>query len=230
MDYIKLSRKITEWEWYRSKNTKIVFIHLLLSANWKEGRFEGQTIPRGSCVVSINSLAADLSLSKQAVRTALNHLSATGEINMRTTNKYTIITVNNYERYQATKSADGNSQKIESQSVTSKEKPIEKTIEKQIKKSSNSKTKAATKSYFPDDEKLNKAFCDYAEMRKQIKHPLTPRAVELAKARLDKLSQGDRDNSIAILEQSVFRGWQGLFAVKETDDSNNNTYKDWEKS
>ena len=32
MDYIKLSRKILDWEWYGNINTCRVFIHMLLKA------------------------------------------------------------------------------------------------------------------------------------------------------------------------------------------------------
>lgn len=44
----------------------------------------------------------------------------------------------------------------------------------------NIKASKHTKAYFPNDESLNQAFVDYLEMRKQIKKPMTERAVELA--------------------------------------------------
>ena len=49
-DYIKLYRSLIDWEWYKNINTKVLFIHMLLKANWKDGRFEGKIIPRGSFV------------------------------------------------------------------------------------------------------------------------------------------------------------------------------------
>ena len=69
--------------------------------------------------------------------------------------------------------------------------------------------------YYPLDEKLNKAFVDYVEMRKQIKKPMTERAIELAQKKLEELSKGDNDVSILILEQSVMNCWQGLFPLKK---------------
>lgn len=72
--------------------------------------------------------------------------------------------------------------------------------------------------YYPNDEKLNQAFADYVAMRKQIKSPMTDRAVELAISKLEKLSGGDNDKAIAILEQSVMNSWKGLFELKETHD------------
>lgn len=54
--HIKIDRRILEWEWYSDINTCRVFIHLLLKANWKDGRFQGTEVPRGSLVTSYSSL------------------------------------------------------------------------------------------------------------------------------------------------------------------------------
>lgn len=70
--------------------------------------------------------------------------------------------------------------------------------------------------YYPMDERLNNAFADYVEMRKKIKKPIaTDRAIELAMGNLEKLSNGDNDVAIRILEQSIMNSWQGLFPLKE---------------
>lgn len=60
----------------------------------------GETIPRGSFVTSLDSLAKELGLSVQEIRTALKHLISTGELTSKSTNKCRIITVVNYEMYQ----------------------------------------------------------------------------------------------------------------------------------
>ena len=101
MDYIKLSRKITEWEWYSDINVCRLFIHLLISVNWKTGRFQGVEIPRGSMATSYNSLADQTGLSVMQVRTAIKKLKLTGEITVKQHPKYSVITVNNYNNYQS---------------------------------------------------------------------------------------------------------------------------------
>ena len=101
MDYIKLSRKITEWEWYSDINVCRLFIHLLISVNWKTGRFQGVEIPRGSMATSYNSLADQTGLSVMQVRTAIKKLKLTGEITVIQHPKYSVITVNNYNNYQS---------------------------------------------------------------------------------------------------------------------------------
>lgn len=97
---ILLHRKIIEWGWYTEINTKVLFIHMLLKANWKEGNFKGTTVPRGSFVSSIAKLAEETGLTGDEVRTAISHLIQTGEITKQSTNKYTVFTVVNYNLYQ----------------------------------------------------------------------------------------------------------------------------------
>ena len=99
-NYIRLYRKITNWEWYSDGNTMRVFLHLLLTANWKDGRYRGFEIPRGSTVIGRKALAKTLKISEQEVRTSLFHLQSTNEITMKSTNKFTIVTLVNYDNYQ----------------------------------------------------------------------------------------------------------------------------------
>lgn len=101
MGHIKIDRKILEWEWYRDLNTCRLFFHLLLRANWKEGRFMGVEIPRGSLATSRFNLSQETGLSERNIRTALEHLEKTGEVTSKKYSKFTVITVKNYDKYQA---------------------------------------------------------------------------------------------------------------------------------
>lgn len=98
--YIKISRKLLAWEWYTDEKTMLVFLHCLLKANWKDGRFRGVEVPRGSFVTSLPSLCEELKLTTQNVRTAINHLKSTGEITVKTYPHYRMITINKYNEYQ----------------------------------------------------------------------------------------------------------------------------------
>ena len=101
MDYVKISRKILEWEWYTDVNTKVLFLHILLKANWKPGRFQGIEVPRGSFVTSLQNLAAETGLTIRNVRTALKHLENTGEVTSNRHAKFSVITIKNYDKYQS---------------------------------------------------------------------------------------------------------------------------------
>ncbi len=92
-----------------------------------------------------------------------------------------------------------------------------------------SKGKKTPTVYYPTDDLLNQAFTDYVDMRKKIKSPMTERAIQLAMGNLEKLSGGDNDKAVQILEQSVMNSWKGLFALKEDKRSNNAGGIDWSK-
>ncbi len=98
--WIKLHRKITEWEWYTDIPTKTLFIHLLLTANSKPGKWRGVDVPVGAKITSREKLSQETGLSQQQIRTALNKLESTNEVTKSATATYTLITVVNYEKYQ----------------------------------------------------------------------------------------------------------------------------------
>lgn len=98
--YIKLYRSMTNWEWYSDVNTKAVFLHLLLNANLEETRYMNHVIPKGGLVIGRKRLAADLGISERSVRTALKHLKMTNEVTIETTNRFSIVTIVNWEKYQ----------------------------------------------------------------------------------------------------------------------------------
>ncbi len=136
-NWIKLFSKFMNWEWYKDQNTKSLFIHCLLKANWKDGKFMGIDIPRGSFVTSLDSLSKELGLSIQEIRTALKHLISTNELTSKSTNKYRIITVVNYEIYQQV-NKQNNSQSTNNQQATNNQlTTIEEYIEYRLKENKN---------------------------------------------------------------------------------------------
>jgi len=98
--WIKIHRKMLDWEWYNDNNTKILFLHLLLTANHKEKKWRGQIIKRGQKITSIQHLAEETRLSVRQVRTSLDKLKSTHEITIKTTNKNTLVTIEKYNDYQ----------------------------------------------------------------------------------------------------------------------------------
>ena len=98
--YIKLHRKLLDWGWYQDPNTKAVFLHLLLTANFTESEYMGVKIYPGQTVIGRKALAEELGMSVQNVRTALNHLKSTNEITIKSTNKFSVVTVVGWEKYQ----------------------------------------------------------------------------------------------------------------------------------
>lgn len=84
--------------------------------------------------------------------------------------------------------------------------------------------------YYPDDEMLESAFQEYLTMRKKIKKPIcTEMALHRAMNTIERLSKGDNDLAVKILNQSVDHCWQGLFALKDNEPhSANKGTIDWD--
>lgn len=104
--FIKIDRNIINWGWYKDSNTKVVFLHLLLTANIKPGRFLGVEIGRGEVATSYESLSKSLGISIRSVRTAISHLKTTGEVTIKRHPRFTVISIVNYDSYQANRQAE----------------------------------------------------------------------------------------------------------------------------
>ena len=99
--FIKLHRKLVAWGWYQDYVVKDVFLHLLLTANFKPTPWKDRILEEGQVVIGSQSLAAELGFSRQQVRTAIKKLKSTNEITIESTNKFSIITIVNWRDYQS---------------------------------------------------------------------------------------------------------------------------------
>lgn len=89
----------TDWEWYENTNVFRLFYHCLLHTNLEDKRYCGREIKAGQFVSSITRISAETGLTESQVRTALKKLKDTGYISTKSTNKYTLYTVNEYQNY-----------------------------------------------------------------------------------------------------------------------------------
>lgn len=99
--WIKLHRAIDKWGWKTDPNTMALWIHLLVNANYETCYFLGHEIPAGSLPTGLPSLAERTGLTVSQVRTSLNKLKMTGEIAVKVTPKFSIISITKWCDYQA---------------------------------------------------------------------------------------------------------------------------------
>lgn len=119
--FVKIYRSMIDWEWYKETNTKSLFLHLLLTVEIKDKKFQGYVIPKGSRVCSYPKLSEETGLSIQSVRTAINHLKSTGELTVSKTPKFSIISIKNWGRYQGYQ--QGSQQSANSQLTVNQQHP-----------------------------------------------------------------------------------------------------------
>ncbi len=98
--YVLIDRNILEWKYWQKHNTLIVFLWLLLKANFHESYFSGVKVERGEVATSIQGIMSSCNLTRQEVKTSLVHLKSNGEINITRHSSFLIITIVNYDKYQ----------------------------------------------------------------------------------------------------------------------------------
>ena len=99
--YIKLNRKLNKWGWKTDPNMVALWIHLLTNASYDQHEFLGIKIEPGQLVTGRKKLAFETGISERTIRTCLKHLKSTNEVTIKTTAKYSIISIVKWQEYQA---------------------------------------------------------------------------------------------------------------------------------
>jgi hypothetical protein len=104
--YIKLWRKIFDSGIHQEPVTFTMWIWILCNVTRKPLNYivRGQCIKlnTGELIIGRKKLSKELRVSEQSVRTCLHHLETWGNITIRPTNRFSIISVINWDIYQET--------------------------------------------------------------------------------------------------------------------------------
>lgn len=98
--FIKFYRDFQDWHWYSDANVLQLYIHLILTANFKDKPFKDIIIHRGEVVISHMRLAETLDKSKDQIRRLLNKLKRTNDITTTRIGCATLVRLINYNKYQ----------------------------------------------------------------------------------------------------------------------------------
>lgn len=214
--YIKLHRKFLQWGWFDDRNTRDVFLYLLLTACWHEDEWQGTKLTPGQVIVGRKKMAAALHLTENEIRTALAHLKQTGEICTQTTNRWTLVTIENWALYQSDDEA--------SHQQTTNETPTNHQQITTTQEDKNIRNKEDIHSeLLPYDEIVdawNRICISLPRVQK-----LTDARRRKIKARLEQNDLGDILNAMKAVEASDFLsgrggGWRASFDWLMNSDSN----------
>lgn len=114
--FIKLHRKLQTWEWYNKSEMVHLFIHLLINANNEDKKWQKIDVKRGQLITGLHSLSEKTGISIRTIRTCLDRLKSTSELTVKTTNKFSIITICKYDDYNDNKTL--NDKQNDTQRVT----------------------------------------------------------------------------------------------------------------
>ncbi|NTU49901.1 MAG: hypothetical protein HGA87_03265 [Desulfobulbaceae bacterium] len=98
--FVKIYRKISEWEWYQDSEMVHLLIHFIMKANHEPKYWQGITIEKGCFVTGLHSLSSETGISLRALRTRLDRMENKEISTIKTTNKFRLIRLNNYSSYQ----------------------------------------------------------------------------------------------------------------------------------
>lgn len=98
--WLRLHRKIVDWEWFEDANMVQLFIYLLAKASNAEKMWQGIPVHRGQVICSQQTITANLRMTRQTLRTCMSRLERTGEISIKSTKRFTIVTISKYDDYQ----------------------------------------------------------------------------------------------------------------------------------
>ena len=117
--WIKLHKSLKEWEWYDDHNATRLLVHLLLSVNYEDKQWKGQTIKAGTYVTSWENLSNEIGLTVKQTRVAMDKLERSKEVARYTTNKWQAISLIKWDKLQVECSKEG--KQIGRQRATTKE-------------------------------------------------------------------------------------------------------------
>ena len=98
--FVKLNRSLLNWEWHDVPAVMTIFIHCILMANWKDGRYHGIEVPRGSFLTSYEKLSEATGVPRTTVRRCIEKLMSSGEIDTKVDRYGMHVFVRNYAGFQ----------------------------------------------------------------------------------------------------------------------------------
>jgi len=184
-----------KWGWYTTPHMVHLFMHLVSKANYKDSEWRGRTIKRGQCVVGRRSLSKATGITTQMTRTCLERLKSTREVTLESTNKFTIVTIVEYEKFQSNEKDQPTNQPAFSP-----------TSNQQLTTSKEGKESKEESSKIP--KKLNEIFqcfvkLGYSNSADQLRTWLRDLKNDLA----DMRGSGEIQDATLIIEAKKWRDW-----------------------
>ena len=242
-NWIKLYRKmIDDPAFVNSTGPQVkVLLTVMFLAAWTPKKWDvlGRefTIQPGEVFISTRDLAdrAGDDVSREVVRKALVRFEKMGFWTLKRTQKGMLISIVNWRKYQLYGGKENPRENPRRTHAEPTENPrgtqADPTNKKESKNSKNVRReeyntplppkggKGGVASLFEKfsgtNHELLSALKEWHDMRKKMKKPLTEKAAELNLKDLQKLSGGDERMMGPIVLQSIKRGWQGFYALKE---------------
>ncbi len=98
-DCFRFDENALHFDWFNEYQTRHLWIYLLLKANTEPVAFKSTVIDKGELMITVSSLSTATGLTVSQVRTALEKLADSNSIEVKTTNKYSVIKIIDFEAF-----------------------------------------------------------------------------------------------------------------------------------
>ena len=105
--WYKQQRNLSERPWFRNSQMVHLYHYLKERAYVTQGMYEGKIIRRGSCPVTRSEMSEMTGMSLRTIDRVLRSLIDCGEIIVNGNNRFSVITVCDYDTYEASESLFG---------------------------------------------------------------------------------------------------------------------------
>ena len=209
--WIKLHRKIIDSAVFENPKILKLWIWCLCKASHKgyESMVGNQIVAlqEGQFIFGRKKASSELKIKESMVYKYIKLLEKLEMINIKSNNKFSIITIEKWAFYQFDNDEE-QQQKEQQRNNKGTTKEQQRNTNKNVKNVKNVK-----EIIYSDVPELNETIIAFIDYRKSIKKPMSDRAITLLLGKLNKMSNSVQEQ-IEILNQSILNGWQGIFPLK----------------
>ena len=209
--WIKLHRKIIDSAVFENPKILKLWIWCLCKASHKgyESMVGNQIVvlQEGQFIFGRKKASSELNIKESMVYKYIKLLEKLEMINIKSNNKFSIITIEKWAFYQFDNDEE-QQQKEQQKNNKGTTKEQQRNTNKNVKNVKNVK-----EIIYSDVPELNETIIAFIDYRKSIKKPMSDRAITLLLGKLNKMSNSVQEQ-IEILNQSILNGWQGIFPLK----------------
>lgn len=211
--YIKLARCLLENQLFQNEKLLKVWIWCLLKASHKGYEqlvgLKKIQLESGQFIFGREKAAQELNMPQSTVWRLMQFLKDNESLDIKTNNKYSLVTLVNWSLYQVEPEKLDN--KMDSRWTTDGQ---QMDTNKNVKNDKNDYILCYT-----SNGALIEAIKEFIKMRNKIKKPLTDRALTMMLNKLDKLATTDEEKT-EILNQSILKCWQDIYKIGGDDYGN----------
>lgn len=112
--WYKQQRNIPERAWFKDANMVLLYTYLKATAYVADGKYKGQIIRRGSCPTTRSEMMEATGLKRMTLDRTLKKLINYGEILVKSSNQFSIVTICDYDAFGVQESLFGATDEITS--------------------------------------------------------------------------------------------------------------------